>query len=97
MTLMTKPTLLAVVPSPISSKKWRAIWSDGTKTDFGATGYSDYTIHKDRQRRERYRMRHQSDNLDDPKSPGALSWYILWGRYTDMQRCIAAFKRRFGV
>lgn len=28
-------------------KKWKAIFSDGTSTSFGATGYEDYTTHHD--------------------------------------------------
>lgn len=83
--------------SPLKSKKWRAIWSDGTYTDFGASGYSDYTIHKDKKRRHAYRLRHAQDNLNDPKSPGALSWYILWGDSTNMEKCIRAFRKKFNV
>ncbi len=30
-------------------------------THFGAKGMSDYSIHKDKERRERYRKRHQKD------------------------------------
>jgi hypothetical protein len=90
-------TLTGINRSPLETKKWRAEWSDGKHTDFGATGYSDFTIHKDVERRNRYRRRHAGDRLDDPKSPGALSMFILWGDSTDMEECIRAFRRRFGV
>ena len=89
--------LVRLDTSPLATKKWRAVWSDGRHTDFGAAGYSDYTIHKDAARRARYRMRHARDRLDDPRSPGALSWYVLWGDSTSLRANMRAFKARFGV
>lgn len=50
------------------------------KVSFGAKGYSDYTIHKDKDRRERYRARHQNDRLSDPYSAGFWSMYVLWNK-----------------
>ena len=65
--------------SPLKSKKWRAIFDDGTHTDFGAIGYEDYTDHKDPERKERYLKRHRkNENWNDPQSAGALSRWILW-------------------
>src|SRR3989338_1167155 len=48
------------------------------KCSFGASGYEDYTIHKDKERRRRYRIRHKNDKIDDPYSAGFWSWYVLW-------------------
>lgn len=89
--------LLRIVKSPFLGKKKRAIFSDGSHTDFGAKGYEDFLIHKDVSRRTAYRQRHQYDHLDDPKSAGALSWWILWGDTTSLEKNIAAYKRHFGV
>eukprot|EP00965_Chrysotila_dentata_P153522 5073779-Pleurochrysis_carterae.AAC.1 len=38
-------------------------FGDGSKkrTPFGAKGYDDYTMHKDKDRRERYWQRHVKD------------------------------------
>ena len=36
--------------SPNPKKKFRVVFEDGTHTDFGASGYSDYTLHKDPER-----------------------------------------------
>lgn len=91
------PRLSRVMRSPLATKKLRAVWADGTHTDFGAAGYSDYTLHKDAARRARYRTRHARDRLDDPRTPGALSWYLLWGATTSLAANIRAFRRRFGV
>lgn len=87
--------LLSVKPSPIARYKLRAEWSDGSHTDFGATGYSDYTIHKDIQRRRLYRVRHGGDRITEPKTAGALSWYLLWGESTLLKTNIRSFKRLF--
>ena len=83
-----------------SKKKYVAIFQVGNKikkVDFGAKGYDDYTTHKDVKRRELYLNRHQRDNLNDPLSPGALSWFILWGPNTDINRNIKFFKERFRI
>ena len=44
--------------SPIVEKKYRVTFPDGSHVDFGAKGYSDYTIHKDPIRMRRYITRH---------------------------------------
>lgn len=63
--------------------KWIAYFKDGRKTKFGAYGASDYTIHKDIERRNRYRQRHKKDlETNDPYRPGYLSYYILWNKPT---------------
>lgn len=54
------------------------------KVSFGAKNYEDYTIHHDKERRKRYRLRHQYDKLDDPYSPGFWSYYVLWGNSTNL-------------
>jgi hypothetical protein len=74
--------LVSIVKSPRAGKKWRATFDhDGTifHTDFGASGYLDYTQSKDPKRAELYRARHKKDLLtNNPTKPGYLSWYILW-------------------
>ena len=52
------------------------------KVSFGAYGYSDYTKHKDVERRERYRLRHKNDKITDITKPGMWSWWILWNKLT---------------
>jgi hypothetical protein len=55
------------------------------KVSYGQAGASDYTQHKDRERRGRYRARHVNDRLDDPYAPGFWSWHALWGASSDSQ------------
>lgn len=44
--------------SPNPSKKFRAIFEDGSSVDFGGKGYSDFTIHKNPLRMRSYLIRH---------------------------------------
>ena len=90
-----------LIKSPIAGKKWRVYLSDGEHerhVDFGATGYEDYTQHHDKERRQRYRDRHQKDlETEDPTRAGFLSYYILWGDSTSFERNLSAFKRKFSL
>ena len=56
------------------------------KISFGARNYEDYTIHKDKERRQRYRDRHIHDRIDNCLFPGCWSWHILWGKYTSVEK-----------
>jgi len=89
--------LVKIIKSPIATKKYRAIFSDETHTDFGAKGYSDYTIHNDDERKERYIKRHKTnEDWNNPKSAGSLSRYILWNKKT-LSQSIADYKKRFNL
>lgn len=89
--------LIKVIKSPVAGKKYRAIFNVGgyeKHTDFGATGYSDYTTHHDKKRRERYLTRHRSrENWNDFTSAGALSRWLLWNKLT-LNESIRSFRRR---
>jgi len=84
------------------NKKLKAIFYDGDKkiktTQFGDNRYEDYTQHKDKSRRAKYRDRHKKDlEKGDYKSAGYLSYYILWGASTSRDKNIKAYKRRFKI
>ena len=94
-----------VIKSPVKNKKFRAVFIDsssnakGGKTinvDFGDSRYQDYTQHHDPERRRLYRIRHAKDlETNNVRSPGYLSYYILWGDSTDINQNIADYKRKF--
>lgn len=64
---------------------------------FGAAGMSDFTIHRDLERRERYISRHKKDlRTNDPMKPGYLSMYILWNK-PSLKASLADYKRRLNV
>ena len=94
--------LISITKSNKSDKKLMAKFKNKetgreSTTHFGAAGMDDYTLKKDKEQRTRYRARHRNDNLTDPRSPGALSWYILWGNTTSKRENIASYKRRFNL
>ena len=63
-------------------KKYDA-YIEGKKVSFGATGYSDFTQHKDEERKQRYIARHKvNQNWNDLTTAGAWSKGILWNKPT---------------
>jgi len=72
--------------------------SKRTKTvHFGSAGMSDYTIHKDPERKQRYIKRHQArENWNDYKTAGALSRWILWNKPT-LKGSITDYKKKFNL
>lgn len=81
-------------------KKYEITFEKNGKTyvrKFGAAGMSDFTIHKDRERRERYISRHKKDlRTGDPMKPGYLSMYILWNK-PSLKASLADYKRRLNI
>jgi len=86
------------------NKKWKAVFShyvDGKlkkikTTQFGDNRYEDYTQHKNKDRRQAYRKRHQKDlQKGDYMSAGYLSYYILWGESAALDTNIKAYKKMF--
>jgi hypothetical protein len=65
------------------------------KVSFGAKGYEDYTVHHDKERRERYRQRHKHDKIRDPLHAGFWSYWVLWGESTSVNRALAQTKKKF--
>jgi len=92
---------LDIVASHLKTKKYNAIFTiDCGKiltVPFGARGYSDYTTIKSEKKKTMYLNRHyKNEDWDNPFSAGALSRWILWGPYTNLEKNIIAFKNRFG-
>jgi hypothetical protein len=59
---------------------------EGKKVHFGAEGYSDYTIHKDAERMERYVERHSRGRENHTKrgidTAGFWARWLLWSKPT---------------
>ena len=83
-----------------STKKYEIVFNKNGKKitrKFGAAGMSDYTIHKDKSRREGYISRHKKDlKTNDPTRPGYLSMFILWNK-PSIRSSLSDYKRRLGV
>ena len=85
--------------SHTKGKKWAAVVEKNGKeriVPFGASGYSDFTKHKNVTRRARYLRRHSGmgEHWSKPDTPGALSRWILWNKPT-LKASVDDFKRRF--
>ena len=83
-------------------KKWDAVFEKDNGREkvvpFGARGMSDFTKHKDTQRKKRYIQRHSGmgEHWSRPDTPGALSRWILWNKKT-LKASLRDFKRKFKV
>jgi hypothetical protein len=75
--------MFVLTASPRAAKKFRVLLPDGSHVDFGARGYSDYTVHKDKQRMLRYLARHHGKEnwtRTGVHTAGFWSRWILWSR-----------------
>jgi hypothetical protein len=78
--------------------KFMARFPDGTTVRFGAKGYSDYTMHKNKERMKRYVNRHQKREnwgRSGAKTAGFWSRWLLWSE-PNLQRAIKKTERVIG-
>ena len=58
----------------------------------------DFTLTKNVEQRDRYRARHAKDlQTGDPTRAGFLSYYLLWGESSSLQKNISSYKSKFGL
>lgn len=92
--------LLSIKKLKGDKKKYEAFFLvNGTKKSqkFGSEGMSDYTIHKDIDRRNRYISRHLKDlDTGDPTRAGYLSMFILWNDST-FKTSVNDYKTRLSI
>jgi hypothetical protein len=74
---------VVIQKSKRTDKKFDAV-IDGKKTiPFGQKGASDYTIHRDPERKDRYINRHKPrEDWADPRTAGFYSRFVLWNKPT---------------
>ena len=82
-------------------KKFDAVFEKNGKekvVPFGQKGYSDFTKHKDKTRKQRYLKRHSGmgEHWEKPDTPGALSKWILWNK-PSFDASVVSFKKHFGL
>ena len=91
---MTKEVVLKKSSNP--DKKDDA-YIDGKKVSFGAKGYSDFTQHKDTERKKNYIARHRvNQNWNDLKTAGAWSKNLLWNKPT-ISASIKNMENKFNI
>ena len=108
MTESVKDEPLRLKKSSRKNKKY--VVKDGNKSvHFGDDRYRDYLLMNDKNSkfyesnsmdRERvkknYQRRHGGDNLKNPLSAGALSYYLLWNKKT-LKASIKDYEDRFKI
>lgn len=89
--------------SPNPDKKWRVELIDNEgiihHVDFGAKGYDDYTTHKDKHRRDLYKMRHVSREnwkISGILTAGFWSRWLLWN-LPNLRDSLDDVRRRFDL
>ena len=93
---------IKLIGSPKKDKKWEIhLLNQQTgkikRISFGANGYSDFTIHKNPEQKERYIARHQVNELwTDPTKSGTLSRFILWNK-PNLNDSIDDYLKRFNI
>ena len=81
------------------NKKYYIITNNNKKVYFGASGYSDFTIHKDEARKQRYINRHKNNEVWSKSgidTAGFWSRWILWHLPT-IKESYNDIKRRFNL
>ncbi len=78
---------IVITPSDKTNKKFTALIDDKKNNNkksihFGDSRYSDYTLHKDTERKKAYLARHKKDNFNNPNYAGFYSTNLLWNKPT---------------
>lgn len=74
---------IIIKPSNKPDKKYTAIIDNKKSINFGANGMSDYTLHKDTDRKNRYIQRHKkNEDWNNIYTAGFWSKNILWNKKT---------------
>lgn len=77
--------------------KFVVINENGKQIKFGASGYEDYTMHHDIERKKRYIMRHKTrENWNDLNRAGTWSRYLLWEK-PNLDDAIKSMERKFNI
>lgn len=90
--------ILEIRPSNRDNKRLKVVMlvDDKKKTiHFGAKERETYIDHGDKLRRKNYRARAESFGIENITKPNTWSYWLLWGRYTDIRRNYKAMRRMF--
>ena len=81
--------------SSSKDKKYSAVINGKKTVNFGAKGYSDFTKHKDEERKQNYIARHKvNQDWRDYETAGMWAKNILWNKAT-IEASIKDTQKRF--
>ena len=74
---------IIITKSTRKDKKLMAIINNNKTIHFGASGYADFTTHKDEKRKQNYITRNKkNENWTDPNTPCFYAKNTLWNKPT---------------
>ncbi len=74
---------IVISKSDRKDKKLKAVIDNKKIIHFGASGYEDFTTHKDERRKQLYIKRHKTnENWSDAATAGFYAKNILWNKST---------------
>jgi hypothetical protein len=74
---------IEIFPSERKDKKFKAVIDNRKTIHFGSRGASDFTLHKNEVRKQRYIDRHRkNEDWTDPNTAGFYAKHILWNKPT---------------
>ena len=82
-----------------TTKKYYIITNENKKVYFGQAGASDFTIHKDEARKQRYINRHKNNEIwtkSGINTSGFWSRWLLWENRT-IKESYENIKRKFNI
>ena len=86
---------IVISPSDKPAQKFEARIYGKESIHFGAKRMSDFTIHKDPERKNRYLDRHsKNEDWNNPLTAGFYARWLLWNNPT-LKDCIADTNRQF--
>jgi Tfp pilus assembly protein FimT len=78
-------------------KKYFIITNDNKKIYFGQSSASDFTLHKDEARKQRYINRHKkNENWNNKDTAGFWSRWLLWEKPT-IKESYDNIKKKFNI
>lgn len=86
--------IIKIQKSPIKNKRFRVYMDNGKHYDFGFDGGNTFIDHKDPVLKKNYLKRHLGNPIERElisnlvPSPALFSAFLLWGKYTDLQKNI---------
>ena len=86
---------IIIKPSSKPEKKYTAIIDNKKQIHFGAAGMSDFTKHKDTERKQRYIQRHKTNqDWNDPLTAGFWSRWLTWEKPT-LKEAVSNINKKF--
>lgn len=90
-------TSIIITPSTRKYKKFMAVFPGGKAIHFGDNRYEDFTMHRDKSRKDLYILRHSArEDWNNTETAGFWSRWVLWNK-PSLISSIKDTEKRFGI